>query len=595
MSKAIYICRRNPSVQQQMEDQQMLDIICKQLQPENISSLNHKVYAEDDIAYGIMNIQPSIKFKKQSFLLGILFEKTNQWDELFSEFPDGNYALFRNNNNVLEAVSDILATRTIWYYHSDDLFIASTSQRAVILFLGNFEFDERVIPWMISSGSLGPEFSWDRRIKKLPPDSSVQLNKNEWSISIHQNPNLLKPVINSKEYHKKKLKNAIEQTIKICAEMDLNHWPVTLSGGYDSRGILCYLRQYANIPESVRSITHGLQESLYDKKSDAYVAQLLADKTGSRHTFYPTDSRDDKPARTIERFLLAGEGRVDHISAYMDGMEMWRCFVEEEQINGVFRGDVVFHPFKVLTERFVRYRLGCTYCSDYKNLESLTAKFGFAEQELPDYLKIRQDETVFDWRDRIYQGFRVPVIHGALNDIKLSFVEVVSPLLSKNIIHTVREFPVSLRKNKTIYKEIVHSISPEIPFAKKESTHSKSEALKRVEIFDLLKKELDTSHAKEIFSRAFIQFSLEKIDKNKDTDKKIMARLIAELKKKAHQLFFNSPEFILRYYENKKGKLHLDSYTFAFRIYIIIRMYKLMHEDSLIKGMSKLSADQCEK
>jgi len=581
MAKAIYICRRNPAVQQQKRDLQLLDAICKQLQPENVSSLNHKVYAEEDIAYGIMNTQPSFKMKGHSLLLGILFDGTDHWDKLFSEFPDGNYALFRNNQNHVEAVSDILATRTIWYYHDDDLFIASTSQRAVILFLGSFEFNERVIPWMLSSGSLGPEYSWDSRIKKLPPDSSVRLNKKEWSLSTHQHPIHINPGNGRDKHHKKKLKNAIEQTIRSCAEMDLNHWPVTLSGGYDSRGILCYLRKYASKPESLRSITHGLLESLSDKKSDAYIAQKLANRVGSSHTFYPTDSRHEKPDRIIDRFLLAGEGRVDHLSAYMDGMEMWRCFTEEEQIDGIIRGDVVFHPFKVLTERFVRYRLGCTNCSDYKNLESLAKRFGFAKQELPEYLKKARDETVFDWRDRLYQGFRVPVIHGALNEVKLSFVEVVNPLLSKKIIHTVREFPERLRKDKTIYEEIVRSISPDIPYAKKESTYSTSEALKKIGIIDLLKKELDTGHAREIFSQAFIQFIFDQMDRNTDTDEKMMTRLMTALKKKFHHIFFSSPEFILRYYEKKKAKLHLDRHTLAFRIYIIIRMNKILKEDSV--------------
>ena len=54
------------------------------------------------------------------------------------------------------------------------------------MFLGNFDFDKRTIPWMLSTGTLGPFYSWDKRISLLPPDSSITLNKNNWSLNFHQ-------------------------------------------------------------------------------------------------------------------------------------------------------------------------------------------------------------------------------------------------------------------------------------------------------------------------------------------------------------------------------------------------------------------------
>jgi len=70
--------------------------------------------------------------------------------------PNGAYALVRGDANVVEVVTDSLASRTIWYAQTDDLFVASTSQRAIVALLGRFEFNTEVIPWMLSSGTLGP-------------------------------------------------------------------------------------------------------------------------------------------------------------------------------------------------------------------------------------------------------------------------------------------------------------------------------------------------------------------------------------------------------------------------------------------------------
>lgn len=149
---------------------------------------------------------------------------------------------------------------------------------------------------------------------------------------------------------------------------------------------------------------------------------------------------------------------------------------------------MVFHPFKVPTERFVKHRIDFQLCSDFSNLEEISKTFGLPGQEMPEWLQIKKNESPYDWRDRVYQGFRIATVHGALTEIKLSYVELVCPFLSRKMIKTMRGYPQKIRKNKTIFKTIVEELSADIPYAESEATITKEKVLREPRIVNYLKK-----------------------------------------------------------------------------------------------------------
>ncbi len=71
--------------------------------------------------------------------MGILFGASSDWHTPGSAVPDGSYALFRGDNTSVEVLTDAAASRSVWYIKTDDYFIASTSQRAIIILLQSFE------------------------------------------------------------------------------------------------------------------------------------------------------------------------------------------------------------------------------------------------------------------------------------------------------------------------------------------------------------------------------------------------------------------------------------------------------------------------
>lgn len=548
--------------------------ICDKIAPDNITVTEPKVVINDNLAYGIMNPTSTLLIKDNSLLMGQLIGDQSNWDVPNEKFPDGSYALFREGKDYCELVTDAVASRTIWYYKDEEYFIGSSSQRAIILFIGNFKFNEKVIPWMTASGCLGPGNAWDKRINMVPPDSSVLLDKNDWSIRIKSNPIEFKETKTSDENHKKNLIDILNSTFKTI-KYNYSEWVLPLSGGYDSRGILCFLKSNHNTNKDLRTITWGLESSLTEEGNDAYVAKELAETLKISHKYYHTDLSNESVETLFNRFLNNGEGRIDHIAGYMDGFEIWKN-LHEDGVQGVIRGDESFGWLSRSSELGVKLLLGLGLCENFSNLNPYTKK-GYFQHEIPEQLEQRDGESFSAWRDRLYQQHRAPTGLSALSELKLGYVEISNPLLAKSVIKEARKLPDHLRTEKKLFKEIVEDLSPKIPFSQINATASLKGILKQKKIVDLLSKELSSNTANELFPAEFLNDVLIKINNTNSVTKN---------KKKV-----SSPKaFIKRFIpRNLKSLLRnsvpsltlppVDYNVLAFRTYMVVRMNQILKEE----------------
>lgn len=545
--------------------------ICKKLGPDNITPVEPKVMVNRHVAYGIMNPNSStLQEVGNSLLIGQIFSKNERWYKPLEEFPDGSYTLYRDDEIYYEIVSDPAASRTIWYYFDENILIASTSQRMLVMFLGGFEFDERVIPWMLSTGSLGPDSSWDKRIKRIPPDTSVILLKSKWSISKKTNPVEFNLVKRPDEQHEELLKETLKTTFQLL-NIDYSHWVLPLSGGYDSRGILCLLNRTGTNFHNLKTVTWGLESSLTLKGNDAHIAKELADALNISHKYYHTDLSEEPIETIINRFIFMGEGRVDHLASYMDGFKIWKTLFEEG-IQGTIRGDEGFGWNKVSSALSVRLTIGCCLCTDFANLKDFK-KYGFASQTLPEQLHQQKGETLNVWRDRLYHEYRLPIILSALSDLKLSYMEQINPLLSRKILQTVRQLPDHLRTQKALFKKIVRSLGPKVDFATNVAEASAEDILKEKEMVNLLKKELTSNGAKKLFPAEFLDFILKSIKtKNQVSTAKSTSFSVKS------SISSITPGFIKKAIR-KVVLPNIDHNILAFRVLLIIKMNQILKDD----------------
>ena len=572
MAKIIYACRRQSPFSRM--DESRLRKICERLVPDNLSlPVSHTVSVNGMNAFAIINDLNAV-VDGNSVLLGCLYGKGDHWAEPGAPCPDGSFALFRDSMTSLEAATDAAASRSIWYCINGDIFVASTSQRAIVMFLGSFQFNEQVTPWMLSTGALGPGLSWDKRIKQLPPDSSVVLDKKRWSLSVHRHPVVFSPTKRSHSEHRALLTDAIRTVIHSLNQtkgIDFENYVLPLSGGYDSRGILCFLSE-RGVPANLRTITWGLEENLAREGNDAAVAKELASRIGVRHRYHHTDIGAEPLESVIDRFIHCGEGRVDHLAGYLDGLEIWRKLLEEERCAGIIRGDEGFGWVPVTSELTTRLSVGIGLCGDYRNLDGMIEKFRLPAQALPADLQRSKGETLSAWRDRLYHTYRMPTILAALSDIKYSYVEIINPLLARSILHLVRELPDRLRTEKILFKEIVDSISPAVRYANAGANASPSSILKKREIVELMRNAIQSEEAKQVFNRDFLDDVLRHVRHESSANKKNGEKPLRWLKSLV-------PPFIKNLIRDLAAKPSLDGNVLAFRVLLILRMHQLLNAD----------------
>ena len=577
MSKLIYVCTRNTKDCSRLV--QTITSACAAISPDNITPRSAKIVENGGIAFGLTNPSVTVRINGHSIVLGHTDDPSDRWSIAGSEVPDGNFAMFRADKNSVELISDIVGSRTIWYYKDERIFIASTSQRAIVLILGSYQFDDRVVPWMLSTGMLGPSFSWDRRVTCVPVDSLVRLSRSNWTLSTSSKPINFGCIDLPDSRHEELLENAFEETFG-AVNIDFSTWVLPLSGGYDSRAILCYLLKNRVSEKKLRCVTWGLRSSLAEKGTDAYVAKTLASRLNVPHFFYHTDMSMDSVKTIVDRFLLNGEGRIDHLAGYMDGFQIWKTLFEDG-VHGVIRGDEGFGRAPVSSPNAVLRLVGLERCSDFSNLRSCKA-FELPDQGIPSHLQKMNGESLSTWRDRLYHGYRIPVYLAALSDLKLSYVEQMNPLLSRKILTIFRCLPDRLRTDKSLFKRIVTRIGPKVEIASAGANAPADKILRHRGIVEVLRSEIDSERAKSLVPSGLIRQVIQNLQ-------------ISDGPATPHRYSFRSkfkelvPVFAKEFLREKMVVPSLDSNVLAFRIYLISQMNAVLSADAHRAGGHSLT------
>lgn len=556
MAKILYICLREQNNYQIIEEK--LLNICNRILSQSENLQNNKIIKSKGIFIGISNFSSAITISDQSVCLGVPIGNTD-WSCPFSNDIDGSFAIFRSNDDYIEIVSDTLATRTIWYYVDKKYFIASSSQRAIIQIIGNFKLNKKIIPWILSSGTLGLENSWDKRIKRLSGDSNLILERKLWSLKVLKNDVKFKKIPLSYREHKKQLLESIEETF-YSFNLNYDSWCLPLSGGFDSRIILYFLRK-AN---ELNTITWGTTPTIDFENSDVSIARKLSSHFNLKNSFYEIKNCEFDIENVFSKFVSISEGRTDHFSGYIDGFKIWDQ-ISRSNCKGIIRGDNGFGWKKVFSDVDVRYGIGMSLCLDFSNLEDLITK-GYYEQEIPDDLFQKKNETRETWRDRLHHIYRVPIVLAALTDLKLPFVEVINPLLTKKIIYKVRELPDHLRTDKALFKEIVMDFSPNIPFAKKSNLNLFEDIVSSKTFLEFLAEELKRTKFNHIFPKYFRNDVFNSLKVSEKCGKKSIKSYVPKMIKSK----------LRRFAKPKK-----IPQVIAFRILLIQKMIDIIEDDFL--------------
>ena len=504
MAKAIYICARGslaPGIAGRLK------AIGAALGPQEGDVAAPMVRCQGSTAFAVINPGDLTDVRGSSLLMGQLFGKPQAWEEPEGGAPDGSFALFRQGRDLLEVVCDPGGSRTIWYYFDDRQFVASTSQQAIIMYLGSFHFDARVIPWILSTTGLGPETGWDRRIRRIPVDASVVVDRRAWTAEERRRSVEFRPREASDRDHFRRLRECIFDAFSTI-DIDLPRWGLSLSGGYDSRAILAIFHSLGRDLRGLETVTWGTGDQNQVRGSDAEVAARVAAHYGVRHRYHRLDGHDVDAREVVDRFLRYGEGRVDHIAGYLDGFALWRK-LSSHRWRGMIRGDEGFglKVTAITSPQTVRLSVKLALCSDFTNLRDYRS-FGIPAQELPEELRLGCRESLSTWRDRLFHSYKLPVIVAALGDLKAPFLDQINPLLSRPILEAMRGLPDHLRDEKVLFRRVIDEVGPPITIARTVPGMRTREVLQAAELMEVIEEELRGTHARVVLPPAFVDRAL---------------------------------------------------------------------------------------
>jgi asparagine synthetase B (glutamine-hydrolysing) len=559
MAKLLLVCHRDRSRKLPPE---LFRKLSAAIIPDNITPPPPHLLSAPGLDIGIFNPSSAVLTRNTSVCLGHLIDPGTDWYRALAPRPDGSFALFRADDRHVELVSDTCASRTIWYIQTNEMFVASTSQSAIVAVLGNYRSNRKAIAWMLSAGNLGPDLSWDCRIKCLRVNTSATLDRDTWTLILSEDHIKFLPRRATEQVHREELTGALRDVFERL-RFDHATWRLLLSGGLDSRCILQLLKNRTGL----RSVTWGLASALDAAKSDAAIARSLAHHHGLEHTYYTTDIAAQDVAKIFDRLLVAGEGRTDTIAAYMDGCDIWRKLFAAG-IMGIIRGDAVFSPYRVYSADDVRRIDGVMFMSDYDNLAHLSGFFDDT-QYWPEHLHRRAEESLSTWRDRLTYEFRAPVIWAALNEIKSSYVEIMNPLLARRVVEVIAALPDPLRDGRSLYKQVVADLSPAIPFAEHNAIENTTSILASPAVVSHLAEGLDCAEAKALLSDELIALVLGSL-RTTATHRRRLPKFVRQL----------LPER-LRAYKNRLARgRNLDVNLLALRAYIVLTMDRRLQADA---------------
>ena len=378
------------------------------------AELELKVLADETSTIFIIGNYQEANIKLDNGILG--FSNAENWKD--SEIiPDGNFFIYRKNNNVLQLISDASLSRSVYYYQTENYFIFSSLQIPIIIFNTTFIYEKENSPWFLTSGIHKPFHSFDQRIKIVPPQTILSFNLNtfeyvteKYSIDIATTSDSFKDVLGV-------IKSSFIDTFPKDKKA------ILLSGGIDSRLILHLIEEKTDLA----AITWSKQLN-DDSSTDLSIAKEIAKKYNLEHEIIHLKNADFNTA--FELFLKYSEGRIDMISGYLDGFEAWK-FIKKMKLSALFRGDETFSLYNGDNFSLVRHRNGLL---GFDDIETPINKYLIDKNVDFSLVNQHSGETLNSYAKRIRIDYRLPAILGILNEIKCNFVEVYNPLLNNSIV-----------------------------------------------------------------------------------------------------------------------------------------------------------------
>lgn len=540
------------------------------------ATLYHKII-DNKTALLISGRDRSIDFNGFSFRTGTALIHDTHGS--FSEMARGFVSLAVDcDSDKILVRSNLVGGRAAWYYKDSDLFILSSSQRAIVRFLGSFEFNEQAMVWMLSTGNLGPGNSWDKRLVQLGADSNLSLTRATWEL---EHRRLTRP---KREANYRNSDHVFFDPNDACQDLfsilnySHEHEVLALNGGVKSRLLLSRIQDdYGRMD----TVTWGPLTAKEANDSDAYIAAQLAEQAKVANFYFATDLSASDFTTHIEQYIRSGEGRVDLDDPFLAPSYLWNKLASK-QYKILYRGDSMDNFLTPGSEKEIGLSLGFHRMEDNESMVALE-QFDLPQQEFPALLLREPTESLQEWSNRLLQTFHIPNVVTGFHDLASSYLEVFNPFFHEYLLNNQKFFSqmrVDVRNMPS--RQIYPGASP-IPWARPKQLNEPFYLLRSARFVAAFLDEFHSVDSSSLFGKKLLQWLQKHLIVEDDRVNSFEVSTRRFWRKHFSWPLYNYSHL------NYKG-YRVDFNRMAYRCYLISRICNLFKEDA--RSFQALENDQ---
>jgi asparagine synthase (glutamine-hydrolysing) len=400
----------------------------------------------------------------------LLAETYRKRGQEFAADLNGSFALLilDSQNACVIAVTDRVASRNIYYSceRNDSIALSTSMYQLCSMHATGLPLDPAGVAWYLSNGVVHGNRTLFSGIHRMERACCYIIN--EHGRNLHEywtfafTPSLpAKVTERTRQIFGDILIEAVArrapQTVPLC---------ISLSGGYDSSGILAILSNKLH-RKDLRSFSYGLNEKKVD--SDAYVAKRIASECGCEHTFLR--SYDGNLFDSIEANALLGDG----LSNFCDESSVW---IQLSRNHGgyklpLFAGENWFGMLNtvdlcsdddVLNRVHIRDLAGLEWLMTDLSRRSIRALSEGIQGDIASLLlRCPITKDFYEKRDFLFldQNLSHVLLPWRENFAGRAFF-VQEPWLDNDVLDFMTTVPSVLRNGRTLYHNTIKEMVPEL-------------------------------------------------------------------------------------------------------------------------------------
>jgi len=411
------------------------------------------IYQDDMPEYGSV----------EKYLLG----KYLKYKKNFVKDLNGSFCLFFAQKDTEEAffATDRLNTRKIFKFRKGNKLICATDMND--LPLKECKISYAGAASYILNGAMFNDLTVYNEIKKLERSSLNKIvdfdtmSERYWDYSF------------TNEYENKPISELTEELYELYLQslkrliVNKKNIFISLSGGYDSRGVAAMLKNIPDKDLNVICFSHNFGNNI--ENTDADVARKTAEKLG--YTFKLLNSYKGNPLHTLKNNAIMGNG-VARFVVEMDAWEQINDELENSEDSILLTGDMydgtyeAFHGnVKRALEKVFVYEP--SFLSAYKNYitdgfyDTLYQNWGLEYNKIVDTLSVFDNEV--NIHDYLYMDQVIPNLYSNAREcFQYPFIETGTPFYDNAVLDYIQKITPELRDRKKLHKIILESKYPDI-------------------------------------------------------------------------------------------------------------------------------------